>query len=116
MNHRADKMKRCDGCKHWPDKSDEWEAEQAGLRRCAAVRARWDIADEASDALATEIGKRWWDEDADDDKFEAVRRDALRTARAYVQDGSQYTASFWTGPDFFCALHEPKPRTPPTGS
>lgn len=99
---------RCDTCKFWPDKADEWEAEQAGLRKCAAVRPRWDIADEASEALAKAIGKERYDDDAPEDQFEAVRRDALRAARAYVQDGSQYTASFWTMPDFFCALHQLK--------
>lgn len=90
---------RCDHCKYWPDKPDEWEAEQAGLRKCAAVRSRWDIADEASFRF---------DSDEAEEKFEAVRREALRTARAYVQDGSQYTASLWTGPDFFCALFREK--------
>lgn len=95
---------RCDQCKHWPEKADEWEAEQAGLRQCQAVRQRWTIADEASEELAKSIGKHEWDTDAPGDQFEAVRRDALRGSRAYVQDGSQYTASLWTMPDFFCAL------------
>lgn len=93
---------RCDRCKHWPDKADEWEAEQAGLRHCKAVRARWDIADEASEAAGL-AGTRDDSEEAEE-KFMAVRREALHKARAYVQDGSQYTASLWTRPDFFCAL------------
>lgn len=88
---------RCDKCKHWPEKADDWEAEQAGMRECQAVRPRWDIADEASANLSKNT-------DADEERYMAARRDALRNARAYVQDGSQYTASLWTMPDFFCAL------------
>lgn len=97
---------RCDECKHWKPEADEWEAEQAGMHQCLAVRPRWDIADEASEALAASIGKKEYDADAPDELFNTTRRDALRNARAYVQDGSQYTASLWTMPDFFCALFE----------
>lgn len=64
---------RCDQCKHWPDKADHWEAEQAGLRQCQAVRPRWDIADEASEALAKAAGKeRYDDDDAIAQQFETV--------------------------------------------
>jgi hypothetical protein len=97
---------RCDQCKYWPEAATEWEAEEAGMRQCRAVRQRWDIADEASEALSKAIGKDRYDEDAPEDKFVAVRKDALQNARAYVQDGSQFTASFWTMPDFFCALFQ----------
>lgn len=95
---------RCDQCKHWPDKADEWEGEQAGLRECQAVRPRWDIADEASAALAGTA----YDSDENEKRFTEVRIAALRDAKAYVQDGSQYTASLWTMPDFFCALFTPE--------
>ncbi len=92
---------RCDQCKHWDKESDhkEWEAESAGLAECKAVRERWVIQDEASEGVE-------WDSE-EEGEYMRSRRDALRAARAYVQDGSQYHAELFTGPDFFCALFDP---------
>lgn len=90
---------RCDGCKHWKKNSDneEWEAANAGFGECLGVRERWVIQDEASEGMEPDY--------EDDGAFATKRRDALKAARAYVQDGSQYHAELFTAPDFFCALH-----------
>ena len=73
--------------------NEEWEAKSAGFGECLGVRERWRIEDEASQGIE-------WD-DAEDGAFQTRRRDALRNARAYVQDGSEYRAELFTAPDFF---------------
>lgn len=75
-----------------------------------AVRPRWEIADEASEQLAAETGMGQYDSDEAEERFSTVRRGSLSAACAYVQDGSQYTASLWTMPDFFCALFSVLPE------
>ena len=101
---------RCDRCKHWKE-SDHWEASAAGFRECLAVRQRWDIEDEATGGIEKhpgneptveidydDVGKRWLD----------ARNTALQREKAYVEDRSQYMATLYTGPDFFCAKFEQK--------
>ena len=96
---------RCDQCKHWFVETrrgySEWEAKAVGFGECKAVRQRWTIQDDASRDL-----DRWAD-DAAEDRWTEARRNALKAARAYVQDGSEYRAELYTAPDFFCALYEP---------
>lgn len=88
---------RCDQCANWKiDDDHEWEARSVGFRKCAAVRPRWVIQDEASDKVAYGPGR--------EDAYIKSRRDALLAARAYVQDGSEYRAELMTGPDFSCPL------------
>jgi hypothetical protein len=89
---------KCEACKHWKKGSDneEWEAAGAGFGECEGVRERWVIQDEASEGV---------ERDSDEEgEFATKRREALKAARAYVQDGSQYHAELFTAPDFFCAL------------
>lgn len=90
---------RCDQCRFWGKGVDGpgWEGASIGFNVCERVRARWLIEDEASAV------------DSDDtDKWIATRKNALKSAKAYVQDGSEYMAELITGPDFFCALWEAK--------
>lgn len=96
---------RCDRCKHWKRDSDneEWEAKVAGFNECVAVRERWRITDEASGRLP--YGDL--DEDGPEHPFVKARIAAIKAARAYVQDGSEYRAELFTAPDFFCALFDP---------
>jgi hypothetical protein len=93
---------RCDKCKFWKDKSEnpEWEAGEAGFKQCLGVRARWRIQDEASSGIE-------WD-NVEEGQYMKRRREALKNARAYVQDGSEYRAELFTAPDFFCALFTTK--------
>ncbi len=90
---------RCDQCKHW-ESSDgkDWTANEAGFRRCLAVRERWTIQDEASQGLSYGGGGG--------SNYASTRKNALIAARAYVQDGSEYFAELLTAPDFFCALFQ----------
>jgi len=91
---------RCDQCRHW-NKQDahDWEAAGAEFGECKGVRERWVITEEAVEGIE-------WDSD-DTSPYVARRREALKAARAYVQDGSEYRAELMTAPDFFCALHKP---------
>lgn len=94
---------RCDQCRHWlietrPNYGD-WEAAEVGFGECKAVRERWIIQDDAGCGL-----DRFSDEPNAEDRWIEARRTALRAARAYVQDGSEYRAELYTAPDFFCAL------------
>jgi len=91
---------RCDQCEHWKRDPEDWEAESVGFRLCTAVRPRWRIEDEAA-AAVRQSGS------AEDD-WRRANREALQSARAYVQDGSEYRAELLTGPDFFCALFKQK--------
>lgn len=86
---------RCDECKFWDRSNLEvWEGVELGFGACKGVRERWEIQDEASPKRAGE--------------YALVRQTALKAARAYVEDGSEYHAVLITAPDFFCALHEPR--------
>jgi hypothetical protein len=93
-------VSQCAECKHWDKDSEnqEWEARKSGFGKCNAIRTRWDIMDDASG------GRRWAEGDEAKKALIEARIDALRAARAYVQDGSEYRAELFTGPDFFCAL------------
>jgi hypothetical protein len=94
---------RCDQCQHWSDASKEWEADSVGFRKCLSVKARWNIQDKASDGIE-------WDSN-DESYYIRARTDALKQARAYVQDGSEYRADLFTAPDFFCALFSATPTS-----
>jgi len=104
---------RCDQCEHWfvetRDGCREWEAESAGFGECKAVRERWVIQDEATAGETP-----WYQDDAEDarERWSAKRLEALKSAKAYVQDGSEYRAELFTAPDFFCALFTEKPHRP----
>lgn len=104
-------MNTCSTCKHWGAGSGvDWKADGIGFKRCAGVRERWVIENEAAAQ-----GKPYRD---DADKWIERRKEALKAARAYVQDGSEYVADLVTGPDFSCALYEanPSPPSPPRGT
>jgi hypothetical protein len=107
---RGGRVMRCDQCKHWkPEGTQDWTAERVGFGECLGVRERWRITDEAGCRSAVkeyELGPPL------EDGIEAALQQedaALRAARAYVQDGSEYRAELFTAPDFFCALFAPPP-------
>lgn len=88
---------RCDQCAHWAKETDQWEAGAVGFRQCMAARQRWTIQDEASEGVE-------WDSE-EEGAYMTKRRDALKAARWYVQDGSEYHAELFTEPGFFCAQY-----------
>lgn len=100
-------MITCSECKHWALASsntfgaefNDWTATEIGFGKCKAIRARWAVQDEAAI-----VGLH-----TSSEGFLAIRRDALKAARAYVQDGSEYHAELVTGATFSCALAERKP-------
>lgn len=96
---------RCDECKHWKFVANDWEAAAIGFGQCSGVRERWRITDEASDGI------KWGDGESE---YVKRRKDALKAAKAYVQDGSEYMANLLTAPDFFCALHTTKTEGAPS--
>lgn len=93
---------RCATCKHWSadDETVGWEGSSIGMRQCTAAKTRWDLMDGANG------GDRHI---PDDEGAEVIwirnRVEALRKARVYVQDGSEYRAEMITGSDFGCVLH-----------
>lgn len=96
---------RCDQCKHWKRASEDnrigWEAQGAEFGECTAVRPRWVITDD--------IPSPWMQGEPSKDAlkaYEDAKTAALKAARAYVQDGSDYVADLVTGPDFGCVLFE----------
>lgn len=94
---------RCDQCTHWGKEGDnEWDFENAGLKRCAAIRQAWDVVD---DPFEQEGSKPRWDYD-DWAEVERLENAALRRAKAVAQDGSSYHASIRTTADFGCVLFE----------
>lgn len=99
---------RCDSCKFWKDNEEDWEAKEVGFRICTKIEARWNIADAASTA-ALEKSRAAFGTKAHEEKriaYESAETDAIKRARAYVQDGSSYRADLCTAPDFGCVLFE----------
>ena len=90
---------RCDGCVHWQlgELEPHHEATRAGFRKCNGIQPRWDIEDASIAALK---GKGFISPGV------VMQREteAIKAAKAYVQDGSQYVAVLYTGPDFGCVL------------
>ena len=100
-------MPRCATCRLWStdDETIGWTGPSIGMRPCRAVRQKWTIMDEANN------GQRFADENAPDEAdalFIKNRIDALKAAKAYVQDASEYFAQLVTGPDYSCVLHSPR--------
>lgn len=98
--------RKCETCKSWQDPKERWDRRDSGMRGCQKVKERWEIEDSVSGKqryppyeLGDEAANAWI----------ASRTQALRDAKAYVEDGSDYSAELVTGPDFSCALWEAKP-------
>jgi len=89
-------MGTCEACAHWQEPHDH-DVERAGMKRCAAVRPMWEVMEEATDKDEYESGEA----------FMNAQADALRNARAVVNDGSSYQADLYTRPDFGCVLFAP---------
>lgn len=114
---------RCDKCKHWSETSEDWYADQVGMRECHAARPREEITDEATDALYKSItvvegeqriktphGEVYLYDSRAREMFDRARCEALRDARAFVKGGEPHSPELWTAADFFCALFSPKPE------
>ncbi len=95
---------RCDQCEHWGFK-DEWDFDNADMRRCLAIKQAWDVKEEP---FKREGAKDRYDYD-DWSEVERIESEALRAAKAVAQDGSSYSASIRTTGDFGCVLFEQKP-------
>jgi len=85
---------RCDHCRHWfLDPEDSYRA-IPGIKECRKAVQLWD---------ATE----WVEDEPDEDGDLGVNRlPKDSTQMSFVQDGSDYMASLWTKPEFFCAHFE----------
>lgn len=82
-------MNHCKTCKHWA-------APEADSRRvpitgeCKAVPHYWDVSEWSADGRSRVIKKEY------------------AHCLAFSQDGSDYSASLETLPDFGCVQHQPK--------
>lgn len=81
----VDDAGRCENCAHW-GKADDYgdEAQVLGVRRCAIAVELWEAST--------------WDADLD-----RVAKPEYAQQKMFVMDGSSYSASLYTKPDFFCA-------------
>ena len=78
-------MERCETCQHWQRNEHETGSE-FGLGRCKAAPMFWDATD--------------WDEECN-----RVLIQKYAGTKAFVQDGSDYSAKLLTKPDFGCVMH-----------
>jgi hypothetical protein len=92
-------MGRCDKCQHWTP-SEDHNVEAAGMRKCRAVRPLWHVIEDATRGMTY----------GDGNAYRAAEIEALRRARAVVNDGSSYMADLFTGPDFGCVLFATTPE------
>lgn len=72
-------MKTCKDCKHYDSDPD-----LRGLVYCRRINMMWDCYD--------------WNSDASD----YVLKEKYKEDRAFVQDGSDYSAALLVFPDFYC--------------
>lgn len=82
-------MQRCETCAHW----EEWKSDRAfkqGVGECKMVVMFWDASE-------------WGDEDSD---YQRVIAPEYKDQKAFVQDGSDYSASLYTRKDFGCVEHK----------
>lgn len=85
--------KRCDQCKYW-DHTERRSASSLKVHVCTKAVQWWD---------ATE-----WDDTVDDANWPNRRViEKFAANKMFVQDGSDYRATLYTTPDFYCAHFEP---------
>lgn len=78
-------MKNCETCVHW----DVWKSDRAfkqGIGECRMVVMFWDASE--------------WEPE------ERVISPEYKDQKAFVQDGSDYSASLYTRKDFGCVEHK----------
>ncbi len=95
---------RCDQCQYWDKEYIDWASKETNFGKCTAVQERWEIENQAT----LTFKEQGFERPRDWEKYLSLEREALKAARAYVQDGSEYRAELVTGPDFFCALFDAK--------
>ena len=78
-------MERCETCQHW-QRSERETGSEFGLGLCEAAPMFWDAID--------------WD-----DECNRVLIKKYAGTKAFVQDGSGYSARLLTKPDFGCVMH-----------
>ena len=87
-------MGNCKGCKHWREGGDEEFTKLVGAGTCSRVKQFWDSTE-------------WQRVDDEEGLTDEVRRVAKATEDlAFVQDGSDYSATLITLPDFGCVMFE----------
>lgn len=72
---------KCGNCKHW----QEWYGREKVVKRCERIEMFWNATD--------------WSVDGD-------KRIFLDDSKAFVQDGSDYSAYLLTKEDFYCNMWE----------
>lgn len=95
---------KCATCNHWVA-LEEWDVVAGGLRRCKAVRQKWDVEDEVPETLRDGKYSDKGSTDPIDIAYGKAAEDVFKKALAVVNDGSQYRADLLTRPEFGCILH-----------
>jgi len=83
----------CKDCKYWVSLEDDSSASKLGLRECTKVKMFWDSTEWASKMNT-------------DDTERSFKRNI--TTKAFVRDGSDYSAQLFTLADFGCNQFEQK--------
>ena len=92
-----DDVMRCDRCRHWV-KDDDGYQQVRDIGRCSKAIELWE---------ATEWTK---DEDNEDSYCDRTIKPEYAGQMSFAMDASQYSASLWTKPQFFCAHFEAPAR------
>ena len=86
---------RCDDCRHWEPEPESYRAIK-GIGECTKAVELWET---------TEWTK---DESGEDSYCDRTVKAEYIDQMSFVQDGSDYSASLWTKPEFFCAHYDPE--------
>ncbi len=81
-------MERCKTCKHWNTGEKYGTGASFGLGRCEAAPMFWESTE--------------WKDDGDGRAWTAEAENKT----AFVQDGSDYSASLYTKAEHGCTMHE----------
>lgn len=87
-----EQLKSCETCKHW----EAWKSHadyKHGIDECKMVVMWWDVSE--------------WDYDAEGVIVRSISPQ-YKDQKAFVQDGSDYSASLYTRNDFGCVSYERK--------
>ena len=90
-------MGTCGKCKHWRKSDSDWLMKEMG--ECKAIRETWEVRDDAFPNNDRHDHDDW-------EEVERLEQEAILSAKAVVQDGSDYSATLYSAADFGCVLFE----------
>lgn len=98
---------RCSNCRHWgglPEGDPTWWFHLFG--ECGRIQHSRAVQTNALRAAALPLATYRTGDPNVKEMIRKIESNAMRDALAYVADASEYDATLWTKPDFFCACFE----------